>query len=82
MNIEADIKQFITSELLSDIQPSDLGDEQALISSGRVDSMGLLQILGFIQQRFGVDLMAMGNPQDFDTIAALAAAVRRIKGDA
>ena len=82
MNIEADIKQFITSELLSDIQPSELGDEEALISSGRVDSMGLLQILGFIQQRFGVDLMAVGNPQDFDTVAALTAAVRRIKGDA
>ena len=82
MNIEADIKQFITSELLPDIQPSELGDQEALISSGRVDSMGLLQILGFIQQRFGVDLMAVGNPQDFDTVAALAAAVRRTKGDA
>ena len=80
MNIEADIKQFITSELLPEIQPSDLSDEEALISSGRVDSMGLLQILGFIQQRFGVDLMAVGNPKDFDSVEALAAAVRRIRG--
>lgn len=81
MNIEADIKQFIKSELLSDEHSAKLTDEDALISSGLVDSMGLLQILGFIQQQFGVDLMAVGTPQDFDTVAALAAAVRRIKGD-
>jgi acyl carrier protein len=82
MNIEADIKQYIASELLAEDQPSNLGNDDALISSGRVDSMGLLQILSFIQQRFGVDLMAVGTPHDFDTVAALAAAVRRNKRDA
>ena len=81
MNIEDDIKQFIKSELLPDDQSTELTDEDPLISSGRVDSMGLLQILGFIQQRFGVDLMAVGTPQDFDTVAALSTAVRRSKGD-
>ena len=39
--------------------------------------MGLLQILGFVQQRFGIDLMAVGNPEDFDSVKALAKAVRR-----
>jgi acyl carrier protein len=78
MNIEADIKQFITTELLA--KDSSLGESDTLVSSGRVDSMGLLQILSFIQQRFGVDLMAVGSPHDFDTVAALAAAVRRNKG--
>lgn len=81
MNYETDIKQFIKSELLPDDQSSELADDDPLISSGRVDSMGLLQILGFIQQRFAVDLMSVGNPQDFDSVAALAAAVRRNKGD-
>ena len=64
-------------ELLREAGASRLGDEDALITSGRVDSMGLLQILGYIQQRYSVDLMAVGNPQDFDTVKALAAAVRR-----
>jgi hypothetical protein len=36
-----------------------------------------LQILGFVQQKFGVDLMATGSPMDFDSVGALAAAVRR-----
>ena len=79
MNIEAELKKFITSELMSGKSTGELGDEDALISSGRVDSMGLLQILGFIQQRYGVDLMSVGSPNDFDTVQALAAAVRRNK---
>jgi len=80
MNIEAYIREYITSELLADDKASSLADDDALISSGRVDSMGLLQILSFIQQRFGVDLMAVGTPHDFDSVAALAAVVRRNQG--
>jgi hypothetical protein len=79
MNIESDLKQFITTELLADERSSRLADDTALISSGLVDSMGLLQILSFVQQHFAVDLMVVGTPHDFDSIAALAAAVRRNK---
>jgi len=81
MSVEADIKQYITSELFSDDRSSKLADDEPLVSSGRVDSMGLLQILSFVQERFGVDLMAVGTPHDFDSVTALAAAVRRHKGN-
>jgi acyl carrier protein len=77
MTIEDEIKQYIKSEFLAGRTAGELSDQDALISSGRVDSMGLLQILGFIQQRWGVDLMAVGSPNDFDTVQALAGAVRR-----
>jgi acyl carrier protein len=79
MNIEADLKHFIASELLPAERSTQLADDSPLVSSGWVDSMGLLQILGRIQQRFGVDLMSVRNPRDFDSITALAAAVRRNK---
>lgn len=78
---EAEIKQFIEGELLADDRAIDLAVDRALITSGLVDSMGLLQILGFVQQRFGVDLMVTGSPMDFDTVGALAAAVRRSHGE-
>jgi len=78
---EAEIKQFIESEVLADDRSLDLALDRPLITSGLVDSMGLLQILGFIQQKTGVDLMATGSPMDFDTVGALAAAVRRSRGE-
>lgn len=81
MNYEAEIKHHIQSEVLADGTAADLAVDEPLISSGLVDSLGLVQILLHIQQRFGVDLMSVGSPQDFDSVAALAAAVRRNKGE-
>lgn len=77
MNIEDEIKQYITAELFRGQRAADLSDDDKLVSSGRVDSMALLQILSFVQQRFGVDLMSVGDPHDFDSVKGLAAAVRR-----
>jgi acyl carrier protein len=81
LKYEAEIKQFIESELLAGQGPTSLTVDQPLITTGLVDSMGLLQILGFIQQKLGVDLMVSGTPPDFDSVGALAAAVRRSRNE-
>jgi len=81
MNYEAEIRHYIATELLPDERGAGLTGDQPLITSGLVDSMGLLKILGFIQQKFGTDLMATGSPADFDSVDALAAAVRRMRHD-
>jgi acyl carrier protein len=80
MSIEKDLQEFIAAEVV----PGDAGAvglEDSLIRSGRVDSMGLLQILGFIQQRYAVDLASTGGPNDFETVSRLAAAIRRSRGE-
>jgi acyl carrier protein len=51
--------------------------EERLVESGRVDSIGLLQILGFVAERYEVDLLVLGSPRDLLSVAALAAAIRR-----
>lgn len=81
MKYEGEIKLFIETKVLADDRARDLTPDRPLITSGLVDSMGLLQILGFVQQKFGVDLMATGSPTDFDSVGALAAAVRRNKNE-
>ena len=43
--------------------------------------MGLLQIVGYVQQQYGIDLLASGKPQDFETIGGMALAIRRLRGD-
>jgi len=53
------------------------GGEERLVESGRVDSIGLLQILGYVAEKFEVDLLVLGAPRDLLSVAALAAAVRR-----
>jgi acyl carrier protein len=76
MNIEGDLQHFIATEVVLD---GAVSEKESLISSGRVDSLGLLQILGYIEQKYGVTLLTSGNPKDFESVETLAAAIRKVK---
>jgi acyl carrier protein len=81
MSIETDLQEFIAAEIVADVTPGSVRVDESLVRSGRVDSMGLLQILGFIQQHYNVDLGSTGGPSDFETVQSLAAAIRRSRGE-
>jgi acyl carrier protein len=82
MSIETDLQEFIAAEVVADAAAEGVRLDEPLIRSGRIDSMGLLQILGFIQQHYSVDLASTGGPSDFETVTSLAAAIRRSRGEA
>jgi acyl carrier protein len=77
MSIESDLQQFIANEIVLEKAEGGINSDEPLISSGRVDSIGLLQVLGFIHERYGVDLFSSGSPRDFETVEAMASAIRR-----
>ncbi len=76
MSIEAEITQYITRELLADdaLAP---GENEPLVTTGRIDSLGLLDVLNFIHQRYDIDLIMVEPSEVYDTVASFAAAVRR-----
>jgi acyl carrier protein len=74
MTIENDLQQFIATEVVVE---GGVGLNEPLISSGKVDSLGLLQILGYIEQRYGVTLLTSSSPKDFENIESLAGAIRK-----
>ena len=73
--IERSLIDFVERNVVVD--GGQVGREERLVESGRVDSIGLLQILGFVAEKFEVDLLVLGAPRDLLSVAALAAAVRR-----
>jgi len=75
-DVERELRTFVEERLLEG-RPAELGREEPLIASGRIDSMGLMQLLGHIQQRWQVDLLALGGPDDFVSLRTLADAVCR-----
>ena len=50
------IKEFIMTEVNPDLHLERIDDEEPLIDSGIVDSLGVLKILAFLDEKFGVDL--------------------------
>ena len=77
MEIENELRRYVTENLLEGGGQGDVTDDEALIATGRIDSLGLIKLIGHIQQRFRVDLMAVGSPDDFESIRTLAAAIQR-----
>ncbi len=73
--VELALTDFVERNVVVD--GGSVGRDERLVESGRVDSIGLLQILGFVAERFEVDLLVLGAPRDLLSVAALAAAVRR-----
>lgn len=73
--VERTLVDFVERNVVVDGER--VGREEHLVETGRLDSVGLLQLLGFVAERWQVDLLVLGSPRDLQSIAALAAAVRR-----
>ena len=76
MDTHSTIRQFIATDLARDL--STVANSDSLLEAGIIDSMAVLQIVGFLEQRFGVtvgddDMM----PENFETVDAMAAFVGR-----
>ena len=73
--LSAKIKEFIMTEVNPELNLTEIDDDEPLIDSGIVDSLGVLKIMSFLDETFGVDLSAgeikLENFRDVRTICSL-----------
>jgi acyl carrier protein len=50
------IERFIIDELLMSDGRMKLDHDQSLISSGVIDSLGILRLIAFVEERFGIQV--------------------------
>jgi acyl carrier protein len=80
--LEAVINDYISRELVQDATLLPLGNTTSLLETGVLDSLSLLRLVIFIQERFGitvddVDLV----PEHFDSVDAICAYLRSRAGE-
>ncbi|TVZ41772.1 acyl carrier protein [Alteromonadaceae bacterium 2753L.S.0a.02] len=64
------IKSFLSQE--TDVDLETVGDEEALFTSGLIDSYSLIELLSFLESELGFEVdFGELNVDDFDTIQAL-----------
>ena len=80
MRIEDALRRFVVEELLRGEAGARVVDDEPIVASGRIDSLGLLKLIDFVDQRYGVDLMEVGGPDDFASIGAMATCIRLHQG--
>lgn len=74
---ERDVRKRQLIDFLNSIRrvgpPLEIGDEQKpLIRSGRIDSLGVLEIITFLGSNFGLNLGERGiNPGELATVASI-----------
>jgi acyl carrier protein len=78
MNIKESIKNYVVTELVNDQQHSNLGDADQLIESGIIDSLGIMKLIGFLEDNLSVQIDDMELvPENFSTIDAIASLVEK-----
>jgi acyl carrier protein len=72
--IRDQLRDFIVAELLPEGSPPDqIQDDTPLLASGSIDSLGLEQLLYFIEDTYGLTLEDEElHPEDFETVATVA----------
>jgi acyl carrier protein len=80
--MRAKIRKFIeTNFYVPEGEP--LPDEGSLLDRGVIDSTGVLELIGFLQDEFGIEVSDDEMlPENLDSIAKLEAYVARKKGAA
>jgi acyl carrier protein len=75
--VETVIKDYISRELVQDPKLLPLADDASLMDSGILDSLSLLRLVVFLEERFGItvgdaDLL----PDNFASVDAICAYLR------
>ncbi|MHA6644893.1 acyl carrier protein [Mesorhizobium sp. A623] len=74
--INTDIRAFIVENFLFGDEDYSLGDELSLIDADLVDSTGILEMVTFLEERFGITMAdADIVPANLDSIARISAFV-------
>ena len=66
------IRRFVQDEILSGRAAEDLHDDEDLLMSGLVDSLGMMRLVAFIGDELGISVPPEDvTIEDFSTIAAI-----------
>ncbi len=81
MEMEMQIRDFIVENFLFGNKNTSLGDEDSFLQKGLIDSTGILEVVSFIEEKFGIkveddDLL----PENLDSIRRIAGFIGRKQG--
>ena len=79
-SMKSEIRQFIADHFLFG-DDKKLGDDDSLLEAGIIDSNGILELINYLEERYGIkvnddELM----PENLDTIASIAAFLAKKAG--
>ena len=79
--IEKIIKEYIASEIIHKKGLSSLKNDESLLKKGIIDSVGLLHLLTFIEERFDIQIPDEEViPENFETLNKITTFIKKKQG--
>lgn len=76
--IEGKIKEFILTAFLFTSDPECLADDTSFLENGIIDSTGVLEIVGFLEEAFGIKVEDNDiTPENLDSVLRIVAYVNK-----
>ena len=77
MNIESQIKNYIARNLIFSSNGFNYSDDASFLEEGIVDSQGVMELLLFVEDTFGISVDDQEiTPDNFDSVSRLADFIR------
>lgn len=81
MHLETRIRDYLAHNLLYVEDCVEYDDDTSFISEGLIDSMGVMELVGFVSSQFGISVEQQElTPDNFDSVSKLAKYIRRKTG--
>ena len=81
MGKKEEIKQFIADNLLFSSNGFHLSDDASFLENGVVDSLGIMELVMYVEEQFGVQVLDEDvTPDNFDSVNRLVAYVASKNG--
>jgi acyl carrier protein len=75
--LELEIRQFIAEVLTAGEDRPEIDRDASLTRTGLLDSIAVVELIGFLESRYGIEILDVETtPEHFDTLAGLARLVR------
>lgn len=76
--VEAKVRGYILENLMFSSNPEDLSSSASLLELGVIDSTGVLEIILYIEDEFGIQVKASEMlPENFDSVDNMTRFIRR-----
>ncbi|MCK4538375.1 MAG: acyl carrier protein [Candidatus Krumholzibacteria bacterium] len=81
MDIREQIKSFIIENFLFGAEDATLGNDDSFLESGIIDSTGVLEVVGFIEDEFDIEVLDEELvPDNFDSLSKLVTYITKKQG--
>ncbi len=75
---EREVRRFLADNFILDDGGAGLGADESLTQAGVLDSMGVLELIMFVEERFGVTIPDEDTlPENLDSVSRIVAYVER-----